>query len=141
MASILAEYKVIAEHVCFDVRAVALFVCKLCDALHRDANPKCQPFRNMKDIFQESGDIFRNAAYFNINVVKYVTKCIQTKLQYVSPCTEPLVPPAQDIADSFTSTSSIIFSRPSIGFSIGQDLYNLWRISPSHNFFLHGEPF
>ena len=48
--------------------------------------------------------------------------------------------PPKGIADSFTSTSSIIFSGPSIGFSVCQ-LVNLWRISPSHNFNCIGSHF
>ena len=39
--------------------------------------------RNMKDTFQESGDIFRNATYITINVVNMLQNALtQVKLQY-----------------------------------------------------------
>ena len=80
----------------------------------------------MKDIFQESGEIFRNAAYFAINIVNNITKSTHTRRASISHITVPSC-----IAESFTSTSSITFSGFQLASVLAKDLYNLI------NFYIH----
>ena len=60
-------------------------------------------YRNMKDIFQESGEYFQNAAYFAINVVN---KCIHRQDELHIAVYYTLFLPPKYIAKTFTHRAS-----------------------------------
>ena len=78
----------------------------------RDANPKWRS----SWIFQESGDIFLSAAYFIIKVQKFLVRRASITHNTV---------PSKCMAESFTSTSCIIFSSLQLASVRAKDLYNL----------------
>ena len=81
-------------------------------------------FRNMKGIFQESGDIIQNAAYFAIKVQNAPTQ-VSCKTSFTIAYYSTLFLPPKCMAESFTLTSHIIFSGLQMASVRAKDLYIL----------------
>ena len=91
-------------------------------------------FRNMKGIFQESGDIFRNVAYFTIKVQNTLTQ-VSCKTSFNIAKYSTLFLPPKCKAESFTSTSCIIFSGLQLASVRAKDMYNLMNFCIHTSFF------
>ena len=80
--------------------------------------------RNRKGIFHESGDIYWNASYFAIKVQNALTE-VSCKTSFNIVLYSTLFLPPKCMAESFTSTSCIIFSGLQLASVRAKDLYNL----------------
>ena len=91
-------------------------------------------FRNTKGIFQESGDIFQNVAYFPIKVQNALTQLSCNTSFNIADYSTLFLPP-KCMAESFSSTSFTLFSRLQLASVRAKDLYNLMNFCIHTTFF------